>query len=106
MSDRTLAGWTRHLTGKPVIAVGSVGLAGVASTAKTAPGQINSDTISFGDSALDTLDRVEAQMEAGEFDMIAVGRAILADPDWANKVRDGRLSERIAFEKDLLSRLH
>lgn len=105
-SDRTLAGWARHLTGKPVIAVGSVGLAGVASTTKTEPGRINSDTISFGDSALDTLERVEALMAAGEFDMIAVGRAILADPDWANKVRDGRLSERIAFEKDLLSRLH
>lgn len=106
LSERTLAGWTRHITGKPVIAVGSVGLAGVASTAKTAPGQINSSTISFGDAALDGVDQVEAMMAAGEFDMIAVGRAILADPDWAAKVRDGRLDERIPFEKALLSTLY
>lgn len=106
LSERTLAGWTRHITGKPAIAVGSVGLAGVATTAKTEPGQINSSTISFGDSALDGVDQVEAMMAAGEFDMIAVGRAILADPDWANKVREGRLDERIPFEKALLANLY
>lgn len=106
LSERTLAGWTRHITGKPVIAVGSVGLAGVASTAKTEPGQVNSSTISFGDSALDGVDQVEAMMAAGEFDMIAVGRAILADPDWADKVREGRLDERIPFEKSLLAQLY
>jgi 2,4-dienoyl-CoA reductase-like NADH-dependent reductase (Old Yellow Enzyme family) len=106
LSERSLAGWTRDITGKPVVAVGSVGLAGVASTAKTAPGQINSDTVSFADAGLDGVERVEALMEAGEFDIIAVGRALLADPDWADKVRDGRMDERIPFEKALLARLY
>ena len=105
LSERTLAGWTKHITGKPVIAVGSVGLAGVASTAKTSPTQINTQTISFGDSGLDGVEKVETLMQAGEFDMIAVGRAILADPDWAEKVRTGRMDERIPFAKELLSSL-
>lgn len=106
LSERTLAGWTRHITGKPVIAVGSVGLAGVASTAKALPTQVNTQTISFGDSDLDGVDRVEALMAAGEFDMIAVGRAMLADPDWAEKVRTGRLDQRIPFGKALLAQLY
>jgi 2,4-dienoyl-CoA reductase-like NADH-dependent reductase (Old Yellow Enzyme family) len=106
LSEKTLAGWTRDITGKPVIAVGSVGLAGVASTAKTAPGQINSATVSFADAALDGVERVEALMAAGEFDLIAVGRALLADPDWTDKVREGRLDERIPFEKELLASLY
>lgn len=106
LSERTLAGWTRHITGKPVIAVGSVGLAGVASTAKASPTQVNTQTISFGDSDLDGVDRVEALMAAGEFDMIAVGRAMLADPDWAEKVRRGRLDQRIPFGKALLAQLY
>lgn len=106
LSERTLAGWTRHITGKPVIAVGSVGLAGVASTAKASPTQVNTQTISFGDSDLDGVDRVEALMAAGEFDMIAVGRAMLADPDWAEKVRTGRLDQRIPFGKALLAQLY
>lgn len=106
LSERTLAGWTRHITGKPVIAVGSVGLAGVASTAKASPTHVNTQTISFGDSDLDGVDRVEALMAAGEFDMIAVGRAMLADPDWAEKVRTGRLDQRIPFGKALLAQLY
>jgi 2,4-dienoyl-CoA reductase-like NADH-dependent reductase (Old Yellow Enzyme family) len=28
-------------------------------------------------------------MERGEFDLIAVGRAILSDPSWVAKVKDG-----------------
>jgi 2,4-dienoyl-CoA reductase-like NADH-dependent reductase (Old Yellow Enzyme family) len=78
----------------------------VASTAKTAPGQVNSATVSFADAALDGVERVEALMEAGEFDLIAVGRALLADPDWTDKVREGRLDERIPFEKALLASLY
>jgi 2,4-dienoyl-CoA reductase-like NADH-dependent reductase (Old Yellow Enzyme family) len=30
------------------------------------------------------------RLEREEFDLIAVGRALLADPEWVNKIRDGR----------------
>lgn len=89
LSEMTLAGWTRKVTGKPVIAVGSVGLGGVASTAKRAPGETSSDSISFADAALDGVEKVEELLDRGEFDLIAVGRGLLADPDWARRVRAG-----------------
>ena len=34
-------------------------------------------------------------VERGEVDLVAVGRALLVDPQWAAKVRDGR--ELVAF---------
>jgi 2,4-dienoyl-CoA reductase-like NADH-dependent reductase (Old Yellow Enzyme family) len=45
------------------------------------------------------------RMERGEFDLIAVGRAILQDPDWAAKVKDGRMDELEAFTAASLASL-
>jgi 2,4-dienoyl-CoA reductase-like NADH-dependent reductase (Old Yellow Enzyme family) len=92
-SGRTLAGWTRHLTGLPVVAVGSVGVAapflGVADDGKSpAEGQ---PTLSLAP-LVDLLTR-------GEFDLVAVGRAVLADPQWGAKVADGRLAEIRPYDK-------
>ena len=36
-------------------------------------------------------------IERGEVDLVAVGRALLVDPTWAEKVREGRFSELQAF---------
>ena len=38
----------------------------------------------------------------GEFDLVAVGRALLTDPEWARKVRQGRFDELLPFTKDAL----
>nr|WP_314437232.1 NADH:flavin oxidoreductase [uncultured Brevundimonas sp.] len=105
LSARTLAGWTRDLTGKPVIAVGSVGLSGVAAPSAPA-GALHPPRAAFGDTQLDGVERLNAALDAGEFDLIAVGRAVLADPEWPSKVRDGRLSERQAFERAMLDTLY
>ena len=105
VSDLTLAGWTKKLTGLPVIAVGSVGLGGVAATAKKNPTETSSATIAFADAELDGVENVERLLEREEFDLIAIGRAVLADPEWATKVREGRLDERRAFEKSQLESL-
>lgn len=37
------------------------------------------------------VDRLVEQFEAGEFDVVAVGRALLADPTWVNRLRRGEL---------------
>jgi 2,4-dienoyl-CoA reductase-like NADH-dependent reductase (Old Yellow Enzyme family) len=37
-------------------------------------------------------------MERGEFDLIAVGRALLSDPNWVAKVREGRREELRDFD--------
>ncbi|MEZ5893768.1 MAG: hypothetical protein R3C58_11590 [Parvularculaceae bacterium] len=34
---------------------------------------------------------------AGEFDLVAIGRGQIADPEWVNKVRDGRFDDVRAF---------
>ena len=72
------AGWAKKLMGVPTISVGSVGLSG--------------DFIgSFGGegSKPASLNNLLHRMDREEFDLIAVGRALLSDPAWALKVRDG-----------------
>ena len=76
----SLAGWTKKVTGAQVIAVGSVGLQTAFRSEK--PGQL----IEPG-----PLDQLADQFDAGEFDMVAIGRALLADPGWVNRLRAGTL---------------
>ena len=78
-SELNLAGWTKKLTGKPTITVGSVGLNDDFFGAFKGQG---SDTRSVDD----LLERLNAE----EFDLVAVGRALLQDPNWANKIKENR----------------
>ncbi|WP_042384117.1 NADH:flavin oxidoreductase [Streptacidiphilus melanogenes] len=81
-SDLNLAGWTKKLTGKPTITVGSVGLDGDFIGAFMGQG-----------SPVQGIDNLLDRMEREEFDMVAVGRALLQDPEWAAKVLAGRFDE-------------
>lgn len=93
-SDLNLAGWTKKLTGKPAITVGSVGL--------------NSDFIGafMGEnSPAASLDGLIERLERDEFDLVAVGRALISDPEWAAKVRDGRFDELEDFQAEQLKEL-
>ncbi len=48
---------------------------------------------------MDEVERaVEARME-GRADLIAIGRGLIADPEWPNKVRDGRNDEIVHCER-------
>lgn len=80
------AGWAKKLTGAATIGVGSVGLSGEFMAA-------------FGgeSSSPASLDGLIERMERDEFDLIAVGRALLSDPAWARKVRNGATEELRAF---------
>lgn len=90
-----LAGWAKKLTGAATISVGSVGLSGDA-VAAFFDGENSYST------ALDTL--VE-RMERDEFDLIAVGRALISDPYWVAKVREGRFDQMVGFDIRALSEL-
>ena len=46
------------------------------------------------------------RMARNEFDLIAVGRALLQDPDWVKKIRDGRQGELMTFTKEALATLY
>ena len=39
------------------------------------------------------------------FDLVAVGRAVLADPAWADKVRRGRTEEMASYDPEMRSTL-
>lgn len=94
-SDLNFAGWAKKLTGKTVITVGSVGL-------DEAFTSLFTDGTGAGKKDIDDLlERLENQ----EFDLVAVGRALLADPAWAAKVRDGRFDELQAFTPEALKTL-
>ena len=88
------AGWVKKITGLPVITVGSIGLDN-----DFLP---DSRAEIFGEGRTANIDGLIERLEAGEFDLAAVGRALIANPDWANKVRDDASEELVAFEKEML----
>ncbi len=93
-SHLNLAGWTKKLTGKPTITVGSVGL--------------DDDFVAaFAGKPIHTegIDRLLERLDAGEFDLVAIGRALLGDPEWAVKVREGRAGDITTFTRDVLQTL-
>lgn len=93
-SDLNFAGWAKKLTGKTTITVGSVGLSAEFITAFR------------GESSNVTgIEEVVRRLERGDFDLIAVGRALLQDPQWVQKIRDGRTQELKAFEPKALATL-
>jgi len=93
-SDLNLAGWTKKITGCPTITVGSVGL--------------NADFIplpgeaTFREAEPASLDQLIQRMNGQDFDLVAVGRALIANPEWANMVKAGRSEDLHAFEKEML----
>ena len=48
------------------------------------------------------LNELIALMERDDFDLIAVGRALIADPDWPIKVREGRYHDLLPFRAEIL----
>jgi len=94
-SDLNFAGWAKKLTGVPTITVGSVGLSGefIAAYAGEA-------------SQPASLDELERRLDRGDFDLVAVGRALLQDPQWVVKVREGRTHELSAFDRSAMATLY
>lgn len=88
------AGWAKKLTGAVTISVGSVGLSGDFMTA-----------FSGGSSTSVGIDRLVSRMERDEFDLIAVGRALISDPQWVAKVREGHTDALKGFEASALREL-
>src|SRR5512140_2021317 len=93
-SALNLAGWTKKLTGKPVMTVGSVSL----------------DTDMFAafrgqGAAVTSIDKLIEMIAREEVDLVAVGRALLVDPAWATKVRENRMQDLLPFTPESLRSL-
>ena len=96
-SDLNLAGWAKHITGKPTITVGSVGLdKELLETIASAQQKAH----------FSHLQRLIEMRERGEFDLVAVGRAIIANPDWANKIKAGNSDSLIDYDMNCLGNLN
>lgn len=91
-SELNLAGWVRQLTGLPTISVGSVGLTEEFIT-----------TYREGQAEVADIDQLVERMEREEFDLIAVGRALIANPDWPRRIRNGDSMQ--TFCKEMLTEL-
>jgi 2,4-dienoyl-CoA reductase-like NADH-dependent reductase (Old Yellow Enzyme family) len=93
-SDLNFAGWAKKLTGQPTITVGSVGLSG-------------EFIASFGGEGSEpaSLDELLRRLDRGDFDLVGVGRALLQDPLWATKVKEGRIHELQPFRREALAEL-
>lgn len=92
-SSLNLAGWAKKVSGLPSITVGSVGLSGDY-IANRAMGEVSQPS---------SLEGLIARLDAQEFDLVAVGRALLMDPYWVEKVRDGREDELKPFDVSALA---
>ncbi|WP_445678937.1 NADH:flavin oxidoreductase [Radicibacter daui] len=88
------AGWAKKLTGAATISVGSVGLNGDFMGAFMGEG-----------AEAASLDGLVRRMEKEEFDLIAVGRALLGDPRWVAKVKAGDSADLKPFEAAALREL-
>lgn len=96
-SSLNLAGWTKRQTGRPVITCGSVGMA---------KQFVEMDQGSRTEMNLGNLPLITAMLEKGEVDLVSIGRPLLADPEWAAKIRAGRDAEIVPHTPDAMARLH
>jgi 2,4-dienoyl-CoA reductase-like NADH-dependent reductase (Old Yellow Enzyme family) len=78
-SPRNLAAWAKALTGKLSMAVGGVGLDKGFYDSKREGGA----------AASYNFESLMERFARGEFDLVAVGRSLLHDPQWTRKVRSG-----------------
>lgn len=93
-SDLNFAGWAKKVTGKATVTVGSVGLDGEFLAA-----------FAGASSNPSSLDELLRRMDRGDFDLVAVGRPLLADPHWTQKIREERTDELKGFSKEALMEL-
>jgi 2,4-dienoyl-CoA reductase-like NADH-dependent reductase (Old Yellow Enzyme family) len=93
-SDLNFAGWAKKLTGKASITVGSVGLSGEFLAAFRGEASVPN-----------SLDELHRRLDRGDFDLVAVGRALISDAGWTQKIHEGRTSELVGFTKEALATL-
>lgn len=94
-SDLNFAGWAKKITGVPTISVGSVGLSSDFLGAFKGQGAEKKG-----------IEEITKRLENEEFDLLAIGRALLQDPEWFVKVKEGRSDELQDFSPKSLATLY
>ncbi len=93
--DMSLAGWSQKLSGLPTIAVGSVSVT-------LSMDQSYGKDISATDDPSPAINLVENE----EVEMLAVGRALISNPDWVQITRDKGWQHLKPYDKSLLEKLY
>jgi 2,4-dienoyl-CoA reductase-like NADH-dependent reductase (Old Yellow Enzyme family) len=94
-SNLNLAGWTKKLAGKPTITVGSVTLNQEFMTTFQSPEEAEVTGID------DLTDRLNRE----EFDLVAIGRSLITNPDWPHQVQAGGVEQLRPFDRTALANL-
>jgi 2,4-dienoyl-CoA reductase-like NADH-dependent reductase (Old Yellow Enzyme family) len=92
-SPLNLAGWVRKLTGCRTMTVGSVGLS---------RGMHDSHRLDGAD-IVDNLGAVVDRFRNGEYDLVGVGRMLIAHADWVQRIRSGQAVDR--YDRSVLTQL-
>ncbi|MBW8297350.1 12-oxophytodienoate reductase [Sphingopyxis sp.] len=89
-NPKNLGGWIKEVTGKPVITVGSIGM----------DRDLMQDFVEgISSPMLGRLEDLAEMFERGEFDLVALGRVLLADPEWLEKVEQRRIDELTPYDR-------
>lgn len=96
-SDMGLAGWASACTDAPVIAIGCIGIED--DMLESAKGQ-RADV-----AAQLRFTELGRRFDRGDFALVAVGRALIGDARWVNKVRDGRFDRIVPFDPGILEQV-
>ena len=96
-SDLNLAGWTKKLTGKPTITVGSIGL--------DKENWIEGDEMPLSDAGIASLAPLMERLDRDEFDLVAIGRALIVNPEWPLLLKQGRLDQLRPYSNQSLMEL-
>jgi len=94
-STLNLAGWTKKLTGRPTITVGSV----------TLDDEFTKSFATNENASIVGIDELLERLQRGEFDLVAVGRSLIVNPSWPKQIRSGAIGELRPFNRNVLSQL-
>lgn len=94
--DKSIAAWTKQLSGMPTIAVGSAGLDRDVMDSFSREGEA-------AGTVPQTIERMSAGLAAGHFDLFAIGRSLIGDPDWVKKLACGEIESIRPFHKSDIS---
>jgi 2,4-dienoyl-CoA reductase-like NADH-dependent reductase (Old Yellow Enzyme family) len=94
-SSLNLAGWTKKLTGKPTVTVGSI----------TLNTEFTSTFRSAETAAATGIDELLERLEREEFDLVAIGRSLIVNPNWPQIIQRGAIEELLPYQRDVLAQL-
>ncbi|MFB7633495.1 NADH:flavin oxidoreductase [Streptomyces sp. NPDC056149] len=97
-STLNLAGWVRKLSGRATVTVGSVGLDKQYGEGEFTQGFTRQSDVTG-------IEELMSRLERDEFDLVAVGRTLLANPDWAALALRGELDRTVPYDPDVLKSL-